>query len=204
MVKRSFLYEFTDLSLQRGVEQKLGEREEKELVKVFKVCSRCGERKGLFHFTTDKRNGDGRMGICKICRSRESLKFYYENREELLIKIKEYRDKQDRTKYFADYQKDHKEHLKKVGHRWYMKNRKRIKKERGIKMISQDKFNAYIEVQYSGATNMFDLDEVLRINKLMSEIELTKRELHYIMRNYKKLKERYGIGGVNINIQSIK
>lgn len=71
-------------------------------------------------------------------------------------------------------------------------------------MISKDKFNAYTEIQYSGATNMFDLDKVLRVNKLMSEIELTKKDCFYIMENYGKLKKRYGIGGVNIDIQSIK
>ena len=70
--------------------------------------------------------------------------------------------------------------------------------------ISRAKFNAYIEVQMSGLTNMFDLDEVLRLNRKMSEIELSKKELHYIMRSYKKLKEKFGIGGVNIVIQSIE
>lgn len=71
-------------------------------------------------------------------------------------------------------------------------------------MINQNKWLAYIEIQHSGLTNMFDLDEVIRLNRKMSEIELTKKDLHYIMKNYGKLKERYGIGGVNINIQSLK
>jgi len=70
--------------------------------------------------------------------------------------------------------------------------------------ISRDKWNAYIEVQASGKTNMFDLDEVLRLNKKMSEIELSKKEIHYIMKHYKKLREKFGIGGINIDIRSIK
>jgi len=58
--------------------------------------------------------------------------------------------------------------------------------------ISRDKWNAYEEVRCSGLTNMFDLDEVLRLNKVMSEIELSKKELHYIMKNYAKLCQRFG------------
>jgi len=65
--------------------------------------------------------------------------------------------------------------------------------------ISRDKFNAYTEVQMSGLTNMFDLDEVLRLNKKMSEIELSKKELHYIMRNYSRLSKRFGY----VKVQSI-
>lgn len=66
--------------------------------------------------------------------------------------------------------------------------------------ISKDKFNAYTEVQMSGKTNMFDLDEVLRLNKKMSEIELTKKELHYVMKNYKALCKRFGY----VKVQSIR
>lgn len=65
--------------------------------------------------------------------------------------------------------------------------------------ISRDKFNAYIEVQQSGKTDMFDLDKVLQLNKKMSEIELTKEELHYIMKNYPRLCRRFGY----IKVQSI-
>jgi len=71
-------------------------------------------------------------------------------------------------------------------------------------VINKDKWNAYIEVQHSGKTNMFDLDEVIRLNKKMSEIELTRKDCHYIMRNYGKLKEKFGIGGINVDIRSIK
>jgi len=71
-------------------------------------------------------------------------------------------------------------------------------------MVSEKKFLAYCEVQYSGKTNMFDLDEVIKLNREMSEIELSKKELHYIMKNYSKLREKYGVGGVNISIKSIR
>jgi len=65
--------------------------------------------------------------------------------------------------------------------------------------ISKDKFNAYEEIRVSGLTNMFDLDEVLRLNKKMSEIELSKKELHYIMKNYARLCRRFGY----VKVQSV-
>lgn len=65
--------------------------------------------------------------------------------------------------------------------------------------ISNAKWNAYQEVRASGGTNMYDLNEVIRLNKKMSEIVLTKKELHYIMRNYEKLCRRFGY----VKVQSI-
>ncbi|MBA7518749.1 hypothetical protein ES705_10822 [subsurface metagenome] len=96
----------------------------------FKVCSKCGETKPIFKFSVDKRNINGRTGICKICRSREYLEYYYQNKERILIKCKEYRDndKGRRSIYSKKYQKDHKKQLKKKAGEWYKKNKKAIKK----------------------------------------------------------------------------
>ena len=71
-------------------------------------------------------------------------------------------------------------------------------------MVSSDKFLAYCEVQYSGLTNMFDVNKVMELNKKMSEIELTRKDVLYIMNNYSKLREKFGVGGVNVDIRSIK
>ncbi|MBA7501032.1 hypothetical protein ES704_03794 [subsurface metagenome] len=65
--------------------------------------------------------------------------------------------------------------------------------------ISRKKWDAYHEVKDSGKTNMFDLNEVIRLNRQMSEVELSKKELHYIMRNYSKLSKRFGF----VKVQSI-
>lgn len=121
-------YEFVDLSSQRERELGLEEREEQERKRRFKVCPKCKTRKSLFYFAEDKRNSDGKTGECLACRSKRALSYYYENREKILIKIKEYQGKQDRRKYFSDYKRDHKEHLQKIARKWYRKNRKRIKK----------------------------------------------------------------------------
>ena len=100
----------------------------RERTKCFKTCSKCGETKIIFKFSIDRRNTDGRINICKVCRSKEALTYYYQNRDRLLVKIKEYQEGKDRSKYFQDYKKEHKEHLQKVAHKWYRKNRKRIRK----------------------------------------------------------------------------
>ena len=133
-------YEFIDLTLKKEIEGRLESREEKERVKIFKICLKCKIRKSLFYFSIDRRSSDNRTGICKTCRSQEALKYYYLNRERILSENKEARKMGtiDRSKYFEDYRKDNEEHLKKVAKRWYIKNKKRIKK-RNIKYYEENK-----------------------------------------------------------------
>ena len=101
----------------------------RERTKCFKTCSKCGETKLIFKFSIDKRNLDGRTNICKACRSREGLKYYYHNRVKMLIQNKEYRDthKRDRSIYSKNYQEGHKEHLRELAREWYLKNREAIR-----------------------------------------------------------------------------
>ncbi|MBA7525523.1 hypothetical protein ES705_17674 [subsurface metagenome] len=135
MAKKSFEFD----TRYSDVEQELEERKSRIKTIRFKTCLKCGELKMLFKFTTDKRNSDGKMAICKSCRSKESLEYYYNNWEKLLIKHKEYRDTHqiDRSKYFETYQKNHKEHLQKLSKDWYKKNKKRIKK-RNLKYYQEN------------------------------------------------------------------
>ncbi|MBA7500124.1 hypothetical protein ES704_02877 [subsurface metagenome] len=106
---------------------------------VFKVCSKCRERKPIFKFPIDKRNLDGRTNICKACRSRESLKYYYQNQSKILIQGKEYRDnhKKNRSIYNEKYREVHKEQLKKNAKKWYKSNKKAIK-ERNLKYYQEN------------------------------------------------------------------
>lgn len=101
----------------------------KERTKCFKTCSRCGETKLIFKFSVDKRNLDGRIRVCKTCRSLEYLKYYYQNRGKILMQNKEYRktNKKDRSIYFKNYQEEHKEHLKELARKWYLENKEAIK-----------------------------------------------------------------------------
>ncbi len=126
MAKKSFEFD----TRYSDVEQELEERKSHITPILFRVCSKCGETKLIFKFPIDKRNTDGRVGICKECRSKESLRYYYQNREIILIKIKEYQDthKRDRRVYFQNYRVDHEEHLKKLAGKWYKSNKRKIKK----------------------------------------------------------------------------
>ena len=118
------------------------ERENKirEKTKCFKTCSKCGETKPIFKFSVEKRNLNGRIGICKECRSQEYLKYYYQNRSRVLIKIKEYQDNHKKAKniYNKNYREKNKEKLKKNARKWYMSNKKAIK-ERNLKYYQDHK-----------------------------------------------------------------
>ena len=51
--------------------------------------------------------------------------------------------------------------------------------------ITQNQFEAYVDVQMSGITNMWNI-------KLVSEISgLEEKEIMIIMKNYSELKEKY-------------
>lgn len=123
-----------------AIEQALQDRKNKIETIRYKICSRCGERKPVSKFTIDKRNSDGRVRVCKVCRNRESKEYYYQNREKILIRYKEYQDthKKDRSIYFQDYRRDHEKHLKKLAGKWYKKNKKKIKK-RNLKYYEENK-----------------------------------------------------------------
>ncbi len=132
-------YEFTDLTLKKKIEKELEDRKSK-IHKYYKICLRCGQLKMLYEFSIEKRNTDGRLGVCKTCKSRESLKYYYENREKILVKVKKYQkdNPRDRSSYYENYQKLNKERLKKIASKWYKENRKAIK-ARNLKYYEDNK-----------------------------------------------------------------
>lgn len=136
MTKKSYEFDirFSD------VERELEERKNRIGTMHFKICLKCGERKPVSKFPIDKRYTDGRIGTCKVCRSRESLKYYYQNREQILNRVKEYQEtnRKDRSDYFKDYQKEHKEQLKKNAGKWYKNNKKAIKK-RNLKYYQENR-----------------------------------------------------------------
>ncbi|GAI65409.1 unnamed protein product [marine sediment metagenome] len=135
MAKKSFEFD----TRYSNVEQSLEERKNRIKTICFKTCSKCGETKYIFKFSLDKRNLDGRTNVCKACRSREGLNYYYQNQSKILIQGKEYRDnhKKNRNIYNEKYREDHKEQLKKNAKKWYKKNKKRIKK-RNLKYYQEN------------------------------------------------------------------
>ena len=51
--------------------------------------------------------------------------------------------------------------------------------------ITQEQFEAYVDVQESGVTNMFDVKTVSQLSGLEKEVIMT------IMKSYGELKEKY-------------
>ena len=69
---------------------------------------------------------------------------------------------------------------------------KKLKKRgKKIKEVSKEKFEAYVKVQKSGITNMFNIANVIEAADKIFEVELTKEDCIYIMENYKKLMEAF-------------
>lgn len=132
-------YEFIDLPLKKKIEKDLEDRESK-IRKYYKICFRCGQLKMLYEFSREKRNTDGKLGVCKTCKSREALKYYYENREAILVRIKKYQkdNPRDRSSYFENYRKLNKKRLEKIAKAWYKENKKAIKK-RNLKYYQANK-----------------------------------------------------------------
>ena len=136
MAKKSFEFD----TRYSDIERELEERKNRIKTICFKTCSKCGEIKPVFKFSIERRNLDGRTGICKACRSLEYLKYYYQNRSRVLIKIKEYQNnhKKARSIYNKNYREKNKEKLKKNVRKWYMSNKKAIKK-RNLKYYQENK-----------------------------------------------------------------
>lgn len=123
-------YEFEDLNRIKKRELELAERETKASKTIFRICSKCGERKIIFLFSRDRRNKNGRTNTCKVCQNRESLRCYYEDPLRVRIGGQIYRDchKEEQKIYNEKYRITHKEELKKRAKKWYIENKKAIKK----------------------------------------------------------------------------
>ncbi len=57
--------------------------------------------------------------------------------------------------------------------------------------VNKEKFDAYVVVQESGVTNMFDVPIVITYAHRLCNVELTKEDCLYIMENYGKLKYHF-------------
>lgn len=57
---------------------------------------------------------------------------------------------------------------------------------------TQKEFNAYVAVQRSGQTNMFDREAVQALISRISDEFLDKEKITYIMSNYNDLMQEYG------------
>lgn len=56
---------------------------------------------------------------------------------------------------------------------------------------SKEQFKAYVSVQQSGVTNMFDGQAVIHYAREWCDVELSKENILYIFKNYSELAEEY-------------
>ena len=59
-------------------------------------------------------------------------------------------------------------------------------------MITKEKFQAYVEVQKEGLTNMFDISAVIGLSGKFTDEQLTKEDCLDIMKNYSEYSEKFG------------
>lgn len=77
-----------------------------------KICKSCGVEKPLFDFYKEKNCLDGYRPNCKICKNKQTKKHYQENKEAYKTIHKIWREKNDRTEYYAKYREKNKEKIK--------------------------------------------------------------------------------------------
>jgi len=97
----------------------------------------------------------------------------------------------DDIKESQEYKKEYQE-LKKYYREYYRKEEKqKAKKYRKYKKrISKEKFQAFLEVQRSGLTDMLNIFYVMKLAEY-NGVVLTKSDVFYMLKNYRELKECY-------------
>lgn len=58
---------------------------------------------------------------------------------------------------------------------------------------TKEQWNAYVDVQMSGLTNMLHVTQVIDLAERYYQVELDDDVCLYIMKHYNELKEEYGI-----------
>jgi len=70
--------------------------------------------------------------------------------------------------------------------------------------ISRKKFTTFVEVQMPEKCDMRNVREVAKVSREISDVSLDCGEVKWIMNHYSWLRGKYGIGGYNIDIRSLK
>lgn len=115
-----------------------------------KICTKCGEElpatKDFFHISKS-----GKLGLranCKVCEKervrKNALRYYYEHKEEVQLKVKEYEIKNSeiistRRKLYRDT-----EAAKEIKMKWNLENKESIKETSKLyRKLHREEFNTY-------------------------------------------------------------
>ena len=106
-----------------------------------KVCSTCGELKGIDEFNVKKSASDGHQSKCKECEKKyreenkeqineRNKKYKEENKEQIKEYTKKYRgeNKEQMKEYWKKYREENKERRKEYRDKYYKENKEQFKK----------------------------------------------------------------------------
>ena len=79
-----------------------------------KVCSKCGEEKGLDCFHKNKKTKDGLTYWCKSCKSKNGINYYKQNKEKIKTIVRE-------------YEKNNRKKINEAQKKWKEKNKEKVK-----------------------------------------------------------------------------
>lgn len=161
-----------------------------------KKCSSCSNIKPISEFHKDRTQSDGLVDKCKICRTKDTSKFYENHKEDIKLAVKTYiknnpeKIRKSRQKYETNLRKDNvlfklKRNLR--NRIWYGLQRKSWKKDSKLNNYlgcSLSELKIHIENQFKddmswdNYSSVWDIDHIIPYNYAKTQEELYKLS-HY-------------------------
>jgi hypothetical protein len=97
-----------------------------------KICNKCDKERDLDMFAPDKRNGDGKQSICRICKAENDKMYYDLNRNKLIHKQSIYSNKNQHkiVPYKKQYAINNAEKISQYQWEYRIRKRKEINKKK--------------------------------------------------------------------------
>lgn len=95
-----------------------------------KICNCCKIEKAIDKYSNNKRFKDNKNITCKECNGARSLKYYYDNKESVELKRKEYVKTEEYKIYRQKYLEENREEINRVKKLYKLNNREKVLKER--------------------------------------------------------------------------
>lgn len=111
-----------------------------------KKCNKCNEKKPLTEFHKNKTTKDGKERKCKSCYKKQGKKYYKDNSELILKKVKIYRENnlEKITEYKKIYHLNNNKHILKTTKQWKLNNPDKVKEHSKKNYeINKDKIKNY-------------------------------------------------------------
>lgn len=145
-----------------------------------KYCPRCQILKTFDDFSKSKHKSDGRTSHCKTCKREK----YLENKEAVLAKCKEYREKNKDAKSQSDrkYRKENKEKLALAQKKWYLENKEELKKK-NKEYYEKNKESKLKKAKIYAELHSEKIKEYQRLYRKQNTERLTRLNKEYYQKN---------------------